>query len=369
MRPKPSPWLALSLLTAAVFVFAAPSSGESAPAIAAGGLVPRHDSRVAIAKQVVHISDRKVVVEYDLRNDTDADISTDLGFAVPPYKNEWDMLDPAIQAFRSLKVWADGQPVEYRSEATADIEGRDVTKTLEKARIDIASFGHLKLGRDQHDSNRTVFAEDYERLSPKERKRLRSEGIFKGEEGYCLYTVHLQYHWTQSFPAHSTVHIRQEYVPVVGFTQAPPQADDLKAALLQSTPKAGGQPAVVTSQKDANQLGGFCADAPFVSSILQAQKAFSQSWGTGILPHWVDFDLLTATDWHKPIEDFTLVVDIPQPQHGERTLISFCAPGVVEKRNSDHPQVHLTNYTPATGLHIGFFNAPVDVAPPGVAAR
>jgi hypothetical protein len=369
MDPKPSPWLALSLLAAAaLFAHARAFAANSVPSIPAGGLVPRSDSRVTVAKEVVRISDRKVVVDYDLRNDSAADIAIDLGFPVPPYKNEWDAVDPAIQSFRSFRLWVDGKPTDYLTEAKAELNGRDITKTLQSARIDIASFGHLDLGKDQHSTDRPVFVEDYERLTQKEKHRLRNEGIFKGAEGYCLYTVHLRYHWSQTVPAHATVHIRQVYVPVVGFTPAPPQADALQAALMAPAGQAGTKPDAPASG-EVNPLSGFCAETSFVKTMVQAQKVFSQSWGTGVLPYWVDYDLLSANEWHKPIEDFTLVVDVPQPEHGQRTLISFCSPGVVEKRDSDHPQVHLTNFVPAIGLHVGFFNVPLDASGSRVAAR
>lgn len=361
MKPKPSPWLALPVLAAAaMWAPARALAGNSAAAISAGGLVPRSSAHIAIAKEVVRISDRKVIVEYDLRNDSPGDITSDLEFPVPSYQNQWDAMDPAAQAFRSLKIWADGQPVKYEAEATADLDGIDITKTLEKAHIDVATFGHLDLGRDQHGAQRKVFSADYERLTPKQRRHLRSEGIYKGSEGYTLYTVHLDYHWAQTIPAHSTVHIRQEYVPVVGFTQAPPQADALQAALTANT-KA--------MQDTEHPLGGFCTDTRFVRTLMDAQRIFAQSWGQGILPHWVDFNLLADGAWRKPIEDFTLVVDAPQPENGQQTLVSFCAPGVIEKGDGDRPQVHLTNYTPGADLHIGFFYAPMELSGSPVATK
>jgi len=370
MNPKPSPWLALPIVAAAAFFAPAPAlAGASAAAIAAGGLIPRQDSRIALAREVVHISDRKVVVEYDLRNDTANDITTDLVFPVPSYQNEWDAMDPAAQAFRSLKIWADGEPVKYDADAKADLNGIDITKTLEKAHIDVATFGHLNLGRDQHNAARKVFSADYERLTPKQRHHLRDAGIFKGAEGYTLYTVHLEYHWAQKIPAHSTVHLRQEYVPVVGFMQQAPQADALQAALMPAASPAGAaKPAAAQSGND-NPLSGFCADTRLVHNLMAAQKIFAQSWGRSILPHWVDFNLLAEAGWHKPIEDFTLIIDTPAPADDQQTLISFCSPGVVEKRDTDQPQVHLTNYTPGTDLHIGFFNAPTELGGSPVAAK
>src|SRR5271163_2540311 len=100
MFPKPSPWLAVSLLAVAAFS-AGPRAGasNSAPSIGAGGVLPLRDSAIVVTREVIRISDRKVVVEYDLRNDTGADIATELGFIVPPYKNEWDSVDPKTQAF------------------------------------------------------------------------------------------------------------------------------------------------------------------------------------------------------------------------------------------------------------------------------
>ena len=364
MKPRPTPRLAVPLLVAAaVFAPFHLNAANSASAIAAGGLAPGPDTRIVLAKQVVRISDRKIVVDYIVRNDSATDLTTELSFQVPPYSNQWDSMDPAIQAFRSLRLWADDKPVEYQTEATADLGGKDITKMLRSMGIDIASFGHLELGRNAQATGR-IWVADYERLSSKDKHRLQSEGVFKGAEGYCLYTVHLRYYWLQSIPAHGTVHVHQEYVPVVGFTPAPPQAEALKVALTQTAL----QTAANTTAAAANPLGGFCADASFVDSMVRAQKIFAESWGNAVLPHWVDYALTSGRDWHKPIEDFTLIIDIPQPENGQQTLVSFCAPGVVDKKEAGHPQVHLTNFVPGADLHVGFFNAPLEMPTGAVAA-
>jgi hypothetical protein len=369
MHSKPSPRAALPLLFAgALFAPATTAAGNSAAAIAAGGLTPRRDARLTAAKEVVHISDSKVTVDYELRNDTSADIVSEIEFAVPPYENEWDAMDPAMQSFRTFKVWAGGKPIEYQTEAKAEVNGRDVTKILREAGIDIASFGHLELGRDQHGAEQRIWVADYERLPQKERHHLENEGIFRGEEGYCVYTVHLAYHWTQSFPAHKTVHLHEEFVPAVGFTQAPPDPRVFQAELMPSAGQPGARPANSQSGRE-NPLGGFCADTTLVGTLLRAHKAFAESWGVAIIPHWVDFDLISQTAWHKPIEDFTLIVDVPQAENGQQMLVSFCAPGVVDKHDPEHLQVHLTKYTAGANLHVGFFNVPQQVMEEPVAAR
>ncbi len=369
MLPRQLVRPAFILLGAAVFL-ASPdrACANSAPAIAAGGLVPHREAHITVAKEVVRISDRKVIVEYDFRNDGASDLNAELDFAVPPYQNQWDAMDPALQSFRNLRVWADGKPVEYQTEVKAELDGRDISKTLREAGVDIATFGHLQIGRDLHNATQRVWVADYERLPEKERNRLESEGIFKGGEGYCVYTVHLRYHWLQSFPAHGAVHIREEYVPVVGFTQVPADPGAFQAALA---PAAGS----TNAWREANagdirsQLGNFCTDSHFVQTLLWAQKAFAGTWGEGMIPHWVDYTLDTEILWHKPISDFTLIVDVPPPASGQQTLVSFCSPGIVDRHDTAHPQVHLTNYVPGTDLHIGFFNVPLQSPGEPVAAR
>ena len=59
--------------------------------------------------------------------------------------------------------------------------------------------------------------------------------------------------------------------------------------------------------------------------------------------------------------DFTLIVERPKAESSGKTLISFCSPanGKIEKLDADHLKVHLTNFVPASELHIGFFEIPL----------
>jgi hypothetical protein len=380
MPAKPSLRISFTLICVAALLTSRAASGDSAPSIGAGGLEPASDVRLTVAKEVVHISDRKVTVEYDLRNDAATDLTTDLQFPVPPYKDQWDLTNPAFQAFRSFKAWADGKEIQFRTDAKADLDGRDITSILKKAKIDIPTFGHLELGRDQHNTSRHILVADYERLPEKEKKRLRNEGIFKGGEGYALYTVNLKYFWPQTIPAHATVHIRVEYAPVIGFTQIPADADTFKAELaavsVQPAATTGATLAATANVIPAaepgaqqNPLGRFCTDTNFIYRLLHAQKVFAESWGTQIVPQWVDFALTGDRGWHKPIGDFTLIIDSPQPEQGQEELVSFCSPGVVDKTDGDHLEVHLTNYLPGADLHIGFFNVPIEAQATPLAAK
>jgi hypothetical protein len=327
-----------AVVFAVVSALAAPvtlRADDSAASIAAGGLVPRRETRIVMAKEMLRISDKKVVVDYDFRNDTDQDVTTEVAFPIPPYSSEFvDGPSPEEQSFQSFKLWVDGKPVAYESEATATLKDQDVTSLLKASLIDIPSFGHYVDSVDsQH--NEVLDAADFSRLPQAAKDQLVKAGLFELTPAPMgRWTVHLQYHWTQTFPAHATVHIRHEYTPVLGFTQIP------------------------SVSASSELLDGFCADASFVNGLSHAQKLNTGQYVT-IFPHWVDFILTSANTWQRPIEDFTLILERPTTA-GRRSLISFCAPGngKVEKLDADHFQVHLTNFVPAAELHIGFFDLP-----------
>ncbi len=331
--------------------------------------MPRRETRIVMAKEVLRISLKKVIVEYDFRNDTDQDVTTEVAFPVPPYMNEFAD-GPALeeQSFQSFKLWVNDKSVEYESEATATLKGKDITAILKSNHIDIPTFGHFV---DQLDSKfrEVIDTTDFNRLSKSTRDHLVKTGIFDVEgAAWGKWTVHLQYHWTQRFPAHSTVHIRHEYTPVVGFTQITlTEVEDRLAKITTGH----------SSNSDQDQdklLAGFCADRPLLSTLarqlneseLQA-KTYNEKLMAGTsYPHWVDFILTSANTWQRPIEDFTLIIERPKPEHGGRVLVSFCSPanGKVEKIDADHFQVHLTNFVPAAELHIGFFDLPLIKAAP-----
>lgn len=333
---------------------------DTAVSIAAGGLVPRRETRVVMAKEVLRISNKIVVVDYDFRNDSDQDVTTEVAFPIPTYTNEFPEGDAHAQSFQSFELRVDGKRIHYKSEAKATINGKDVSAELEANHIDIATFGHFDDTVDANHQDR-VIVHDFDQLSKAAQSRLLEEGLFKnqGESLFTLWTVHLQYYWTQIFPAHSITHIRHEYSPAVGFTPVSPIT--VEEAL---TGQSAGN-----DQGGEQLLTGFCVDRPFLSTLahllseskLQA-KTEEEKMNTEVLyPHWVDFILTSANAWQRPIEDFTLIVERPKPNEGWQSLVSFCSPanGKVEKLDADHFQVHLTNFVPTSELHIGLFEVPL----------
>jgi len=330
---------------------------DSAAAIAAGGLVPRRETRIVMAKEVLRISLKKIVVDYDFRNDTDEDVTTEVAFPIPPYKNEFPEGDIQAQSFKDFHLWVDGKPILYKSEVKATLNGRDVTGILEANHIDIRTFGHFDDTTEDAHHVAQILVPDFTRLPKDAQIRLFKEGLFQdqGEFVFSLYTVHLQYHWTQTFPAHSTVRIRHEYSPVVGYHQM-----DIDSVKLGLQPASAQKAAALDpdSRSALDDLMSYCPDAPFLRGVERQVEASGKNAAdfTGG-QYWVDFILTSANTWQRPIEDFTLIIERPQPEQGLKTLVSFCSPAnsKVEKLDADHFQVHLTKLVPTSELHIGFF--------------
>jgi hypothetical protein len=336
---------------------------DSAASIAVGGLVPRRETRIVMAKEVLRISEKKVVVDYDFRNDTDQDVTTEVAFPIPPYTNEIDGPAASEQSFSDFQLEIGGKAVPFMTEAKATLNGKDVTALLLANHIDIPTFGHfVDTVNSKH--KEVMDSPDFSRLPQTTRNQLVKAGIFEldpAPDGQ--WTVHLQYHWTQTFPAHSTVHIRHEYTPVAGFTEV--TQDTVEEALAQFThdQSVDGDP------EGGKLLAGLCVDQSLLSTLArQLQENASQDKAVSkrlftelVFPQWVDFILTSANTWQRPIEDFTLIVERPQPEQGGKILVSFCSPadGTVEKLDADHLQVHLTNFVPVSELHIGFFEVPL----------
>ena len=332
--------------------------------------MPRRETRIVMANEVLKISLKKVVVDYDFRNDSDEDVTTEVSFPVPPYINAveaWSSPDEA--SFKDFRLWVDGKPVNYEVEAKAFLAGKDVTAMLKANRIDIPTFGNFKETVDSKKGIVRINCPDFEKLPLTAKNSLLKAGIFRIIEAPIgEWTVRLQYHWAQTFPARSTVHIRHEYQPVDGHM---PLSLLLVASALDpnKVEKQGQLNNNIKYQLKQGILTNFCTEPAFLRTVLRDLIAAFQPLHPDDLEEtgeiefgadWVDFILTTANTWKQPIEDFTLIVERPQTEKDSQSLISFCSPqdAKVDKLDTDHFQVHLSNFIPSSELHIGFFNVP-----------
>jgi hypothetical protein len=355
MNPKILGCVALLAAVSGLSAPVAACADDSAASIAAGGLVARRETRIVMAKEVLAISPTKVIVDYDFRNDTGENVTTEVAFPVPPYSYGPENPPISDASFSDFQLFVNGKLTAFQTSAKATLNAKDVTAILTAEKIDIASFGHL---REPSGSEADYHTPDFERLPNAEQKRLIQLGLFDLSDGWGTWTVHLQYHWTQTFPAHSTVHIHHQYTPVEGDELM--QLDTLQNVSGHLAP-TGDAETVKYERDDMQLLEGLCPDPSLLVNLIGEMQASGPGYGQYAHPHWVDFILTSANTWRQPIEDFTLIIDRGKPlEEDAHAVVSFCAPqnAPVVQADAGRFQVHLTNFIPRGELRIGYFDVP-----------
>jgi len=304
---------------------------DGAASIAAGGLVVMgRETRIVMAKEVLQISARKVIVDYDFRNDSDEDITTEVAFPIPPYEPGSEDITPSEQGFDDFRLWVDSEPTHYQIEARAFLKGKEFTQLLKSMHVDIASFGH---------ADSTNIDPDIMKLTDSQREQLKKTGLINYAYGGPNWQVRKKYYWKQTFPAHKSVHIKHIYSPRVGSF---------------NSIKYGLGPGV--EEYYDKTLNGFCIDERLHTTLQKIVNSKDKD-----APFfYVDFILTTANTWKTPIEDFTLIVERPHlkdPNHPSfASYVSFCWDGPIEKTDPDHFLAHAINFVPKKELSIGFFD-------------
>jgi Domain of unknown function (DUF4424) len=299
---------------------------DGAASIAVGGVVAmKREARIAMAKEVLQISGSKVIVDYDFRNDSVEDITTDVAFPIPAYSLAMEDGLPSDLGFDSFRLWIDGKPTRYQIEARAYLKDTEFTRLLTSMKVDVATFGHASSNDN---------SSDIKNLSAVQRKKLESVGLID-TYGVPYWQVRKKYYWKQTFPAHKTVHIRHEYSPFLGSSNSITYG-------MGSTP----------DPSSAEELKNFCIDDRLHATLQQIVNSKDRD-----APYsYVDFILTTANTWKTPIEDFTLIVERPHYKDSFASYVSFCWDGPVTKTDADHFLAHTTNLIPKNELRIGFFN-------------
>jgi hypothetical protein len=304
---------------------------DGAASIAAGGIVMVREPRVTIQKEVLRISSSKVQVDYEFRNDTDKDITTEVAFPVPAYSLDWDQHSLREQGFEDFELVVEGVKVHFGGEVRAKLKGRDVSSILRRYGIDIATFGHFD--EERHS------AKDVRRLSAFQRKTLIHAGLLfpEDDQDEARWSVEKKYYWSQNFPSHSLIHISHQYTPALG------SLNTVEPGLLEPQIENGVY---------ARELDSFCIDPPLRKTL----SAYAQRHDELVPYSYVDFILTTANTWKTPIEDFTLIVERPHHKDSQQTFGSFCWNGPVTKIDDTHFSAHITNLVPTKELRIGFFD-------------
>jgi hypothetical protein len=318
--------LRIGLLSLLVAMSPSLHADDGAASIAAGGIiVMKREPRITMAKEVLQISAEKVVVDYNFRNDSDEDITTEVAFPIPDYEID-QQHNLSEQGFDDFHLWIEGMPATFSTETRAVLKNKDFTELLTNMHVDVPTFGHM------------VVLEgfpDVARLSASQRKQLAELGLIDRDDDFVRWQVRKKYYWQETFPAHKTVHIRHVYTPALGANNGFRYAWDASP-----------------DKTTTDELKSFCLDEQLHSKLESTPGNQDRGYV------YVDFILTTANTWKTPIEDFTLIVKRPHSKNNqgkpETNYVSFCWDGPVTKINADHFSAHTTNFVPTKELRIGF---------------
>lgn len=316
--------------------------------LSATGLTFGQTEAVVMESEDLTITPDRIMVVYTFRNITDADVTGEVIFPLPPIPisgqlmSAWNLPeDRTGENPFGFTATVDGKPVQISTDRVAVIEppweegrpgsaqydtpGRDVTEVL---------LRHgLPLSLDAEDITARLTAMD-----EAARADMTAEGVAEWyvpqpgdqfpDESWANWSIVLRHHWTQTFPAGATVTIEHSYAhhPAGGlfYWQDPP---------------------VEEWYQDIRKR--YCIDegtSRAIAAVLPKDPDFEQVYGTA----WnIQYVLRTANSWAGPIGRFRLTLD----KGAEDRVISLCAEGV-KKTGPTTFVIEKTDFVPEGDLDI-----------------
>lgn len=303
-------------------------ANDAASAVGAGGVVLRDERRISMQKERLEIRFlgetaagtplAAVEVEYAFLNESAEDVTTEVAFPVPEYREHSEALGGPMD-LGGFRAWVDGKEIRVEKQVRALVDGKDHAAVLSKLGVDIENHGQFR----PDDSPNQL-----SRLGASDARQLIALGLID-EERWPRWKVAITWHWTQTFPAGKIIRVRHAYTPAAGFSYS----GDIRE-YVRSLPDA-------------------CADEAQIR-VLEARRSKMSKASGGTTPAifgmWVDYILTTANTWKTPIRDFELVVERP-----EGHTVSFCWDGKVEKVSARSFSAKAKDFIPKRELAVYFF--------------
>ena len=337
-----------------LFLFLAALCGSATPLLAndgfgglsATGLTFGQTDAVKMEEEELFISIDRIAVDYVFRNITDADVTGEVIFPLPPIhlgfvmESEWNLPeDIDRENLVGFTATVAGQPVTVGIDRIAVIEPQDVDFPPPSARYDTpgrdvtADMDRLGLPLSL---NRDTVAAALQALTPDQKAEAEKLGLAQffdsgtpNEYAYPNWSVIVRYHWTQTFPAGEVLTISHAYENrpsggVFGWSDPPEDYAQPVAEL-------------------------YCIDEGTSKALVKALAQPAQDgvvYSTGL--SWnIAYVLRTANSWAGPIGRFRLTVD----KGDTRNIVSLCADGI-RKTGPTTFVLEKTNYTPDRDLDI-----------------
>ncbi|PXX38536.1 DUF4424 family protein [Undibacterium pigrum] len=308
-------WL-FSLLALASFQAIA---NDGIGSLAVGGVVFRKTDDIAMKKEVLNISWKKISVDYEFLNESNADITETIFFPLPDY--EQDQAPRHSGQPNGFSIRVDGKPVSYKTIVQAFASGNgkeDITAELRKIGLSDEQIAFYPFY--------SPFRVKVKPLTKKQMALLEKQAYLK-DFGTPVpgWTVRIAYQWQQHFPAGKSIHVHHEYAPF----------------------RSGGPSESGSMDK---QVKPFCADKTYLDSWHKLHATDKDN--VRVTNTVVDYILKTGNTWKNGIEDFTLNLNKEDPQE----LITLCFPGDFKRISPTKLQLRLLNFKPAADLSIFFGN-------------
>jgi len=303
------------------------AANDGAAEVAAGGLQPKIERRVIMANEKLFISEKEVRVEYEFINKSPREVVTEIAFPIPEYGLGQELI---YHPFNQFSVQVDGKPRSFRTQTQAWVKGRNLTRLLEAAGLDIATFASI-----QYTPESVQFPSQIRGLPGPALAKLRAAGAVSPVD-VPAWTVRKTYYWTQRFPPWKTVRIAHAYAPVWGEFYFSTLAE------LDAPPRDSGW--VV-------KLEPACTDQ--VTRDWVAQRLEARKPGEGMKDRfhiaWVRYILTTANSWKTPIGQFELEISADPKERP-----CFCWDGPIETLAPGRVRVTAKDFVPKGELTVYF---------------
>ncbi|MEJ7806968.1 MAG: DUF4424 family protein [Telluria sp.] len=285
--------------------------------VAVGGIVLNNSDRIALKKQVINISRAVVSADYELLNESPADLEETVTFPLPEYKVREENGAYAGEP-DGLMITADGKPVAFKTLLVAKHKDAGVTNQLRKIGLTEAQIVY-----------NPAFGPElaFNPLTPSQEQQLTKLNLWtKNAAGVAgpAWSVQISYVWKQKFPAKKIVRLHHVYRP---FVTSGPASWELQPDFTAK----------------------YCTDKAFMASWKKARSKAGKDTVDGNHVHYL---LKNGTPWTNGIEDFTLNVS----KLDATELVSMCLPGDVHRAQAKRVQFRQANFRPKQDLDIYFGN-------------
>jgi len=316
---------------------------DGAAEVALGGIRLKQERRVAMLKERLCISKKKVRVEYEFRNESQEAVTTEIAFPIPEYHLD---LGYGWSPYEDFKVWVDGRELQYATEAHALLGEKEVTGLLNKLGIRVETFGNFQEGEIRADHSETASRSQMDALAHDQLDLLVRSGVIERpgtsvvDRYRPLWSVRKTYHWNQVFRAGVVVRIAHEYTPQIGSAAQFYVEETEKPTEFSYNRMADGgcpPPGLKKAVEEA------------VQGRIKTHPETMRSRASSAIGRWVRYILTTANTWKTPINDFELIVE---RDPGE--FVTFCWDGPVEKTGANTFRSQMKDFVPSKELTVYF---------------